>query len=522
MRNFFLIMTVAFSTLFLSSACSPEDVITEETNTESTDIPEGSESSSDYSWATTSENTITLNGTSANSSSSGVSISGSKVTITKGGYYVVSGSLSDGQLVVNADTGTVRIKLNTASITNTASSPFYGKKAAKIIVFLADGTSNTLTDASTYTNTDEPNACMFSNCYMSVTGAGSLTVKGNYNDGISSDDGLVINSGTLTVTAKDDGIRGKDFLTVNGGTIGVTATTGHALKSDNETESGYGCVRIKGGTLTLSSTQKDGLHATKRVVVEDGTLTITASASQGLTADSLVNIKGGKIGVTAKEGIESFNITIAGGTTTLNATNDAINATAGTVSGGAEYNDNSSFNVTGGILVANCSNGDAIDSNGNVFMSGGTVIANGPLSGVEEGADVNGTFQMTGGIFISAGSSSNMSKSMSASSTQVNLFLKSGSAISSSTILNITDSNGNEIATFKPKNGGYYFLFSSPALTKGATYNIYTGGSYTGGSFVGGSSGYGLYTGGTYAATGATLKKTITLSTSTTVNTISF
>jgi len=110
-----------------------------------------------------------------------------------------------------------------------------------------------------------------------------------------------------------------------------------------------------------------------------------------------------------------------------------------------------------------------------------------------------------------------MTKAMSSVSTQVNLYISSSSLISLSTLLHIQDASGTDVLTFKPKNGGFKFLFSSAVLTKGSSYSIYTGGSYSGGS-----SKNGLYTGGTYSKTGATLKKTVTLSGSSTVNTISF
>ena len=168
-------------------------------------------------------------------------------------------------------------------------------------------------------------------------------------------------------------------------------------------------------------------------------------------------------------------------------------------------------------MAASCTNGDAIDSNGNVEITGGTVIANGPLSGVEEAVDFNGSFNMKGGLFIGAGSNSNMTKTMSTTSTQANMFISSNSVVSSATLFHIQDSNGKDLLTFKPKNGGYKFLFSSPSLTKGSSYSIYTGGSYSGGS-----SNNGLYSDGTYSTSGASLKKTVSLSSSTTVNTISF
>jgi hypothetical protein len=104
---------------------------------------------------------------------------------------------------------------------------------------------------------------------------------------------------------------------------------------------------------------------------------------------------------------------------------------------------------------------------------------------------------------------------MSATSALPNMFIKSSTVISSSSLLHIENASAVEVVTFKPKNGGYYFLFSSSALVQGATYNIYTGGSYSGGSINNG-----LHTGGAYTA--GTLKKTVVLSTTSKVNTITF
>ncbi|MGC3979409.1 MAG: hypothetical protein QM751_15020 [Paludibacteraceae bacterium] len=120
---------------------------------------------------------------------------------------------------------------------------------------------------------------------------------------------------------------------------------------------------------------------------------------------------------------------------------------------------------------------------------------------------------MNGGTFIGAGSNSNMTKAMSTTSTQPNMFITSSSAISSSTFINVKIGT-SDVITFKPKNTAYKFLISSPAMTKGASYTIYTGGTYSTSTNTGG-----YFTGGTYTA--GTSKETGTLSTSGTVNSIS-
>ena len=111
---------------------------------------------------------------------------------------------------------------------------------------------------------------------------------------------------------------------------------------------------------------------------------------------------------------------------------------------------------------------------------------------------------------------------MSTTSTQPGMYIKSSAQIAATSLFHIENASGTEMVTYKPKNAVYYFHFSSPSLVKGSSYKIYSGGTYTGGSFVGGSTTWGMYTGGTYSISGATLKSTSTLSTSNTVNTITF
>ena len=80
-----------------------------------------------------------------------------------------------------------------------------------------------LSDTASYAEDADVNATLFSEADLTITGEGSLTVVGNGNDGITSEDDLVILSGTLTVDAVDDGVRGKDSLTIEGGALDVTA-----------------------------------------------------------------------------------------------------------------------------------------------------------------------------------------------------------------------------------------------------------------------------------------------------------
>ena len=154
---------------------------------------------------------ITLNGDSISTDAAGVTVVGSTATITQAGAYLLSGMLNDGQIVVDTqDVAIVQLILNGVDLASSSSAPIYIRDAEKAVILLAEGSSNTVSDASTYiyasAEEDEPNAAIFSTADLSIGGSGSLTVTGNFNDGIASKDGLVIASGTIAVTALDDGI----------------------------------------------------------------------------------------------------------------------------------------------------------------------------------------------------------------------------------------------------------------------------------------------------------------------------
>jgi len=586
-KNTFILTTMLFATIFFTGSCKKEvDSVddsttdTEDTTTDTSDDTTTStstangdshETADDYIWDASTVIPIVLDGTTITESSDNVTVSGSVATITEAGNYSITGTLTNGQIIVNSTTKeTIRIILNGAKITCSTSAPLSIMDAKKVIVVLADNTTNTLTDGSTYlyasADVDEPNAALFSKADLTIFGGGSLTVKANYNDGITSKDGLILRSGNINVTSKDDGIRGKDYLIVNDAITTVTSG-GDGLKSDNEENSSVGYILVTGGTTNITSTT-DAISAKTNVTVNDGTITATAgggssvsttstlsrkgikgtsnvilnggtitvssaddalhsnsnvtinggtillaSADDGIHSDTTVTVTGGDVTVSKSyEGVEGKKITFSGGTSHITATNDALNSTMGTVSGGAEYDDNSLLTINGGYVMASCTTGDAVDSNGDILLSSGTLIVHGPNSQIEEAADFNGSFNITGGFLIAAGTKSTMNKAMtSTGTTQVSLYMTASSSVAANSIFRIQDSDGKDIVTFAPLRSAGSFMVSSPTLAKGGSYSIYTGGSVSNGTVTDG-----LYSGGTYS--GGTLKKTVTLSGSNYVN----
>lgn len=513
---------------------------------------------------------ITLSETSAScDSSNGVSISGSLVQIINGGTYKISGSLTDGQIVVNTDSEeSVKLVFDGVNIKNADNAPVFIEKAEKVIINLADGTKNYITDGTSYifasSDEDEPNAALFSKSDLTLYGNGELTVTANYKDGIASKDGLIIKSGTVTVTANDDGIRGKDYLVINSGTFTVKSSA-DGLKSNNDEDTSKGYIQITGGdytivsgtdaiaaqtdviigggtfnltsgggssaTLSESSTKgikgiasivisggsftinscDDSIHTNGKIVIDAGAFTLS-SCSQPIHADASFTLEKGNIIISKSvEGVESPLITINGGVMDIISSDDCLNATYG--NSNKELNDGSILTITGGTVYANVTTGDGLDSNGSISITGGTIAVHGPQSSPEVGMDYNGTCNITGGMLIVSGpDSGNMIQGPSTSSSSYSLKLILTSALTAGTLFHIEDSSGNNVVTFKPARSYFYIVFSSPDLKNGSTYNIYTGGTSTG------TEEGGLYTGGTYS--GGTAYSTSSFTVSSIVTTI--
>nr|MDT0661646.1 carbohydrate-binding domain-containing protein [Micromonospora sp. DSM 115978] len=421
--------------------------------------------------------TITLTGSSASVSGSNVTVAGGAITITAPGSYQISGTLSNGQVRVQTSAaGSVELILAGASITNSTSSPLYIADADTVTVTLAAGTSNTLTDAATYTNADEPDAALFSTADLTISGTGSLNVRANYLDGIVSKDALVIQSGVITVNSVDDSIRGKNSLTVNGGTISVTSSGGDGLKS-NDTEAGRGIVNINNGTIAVSV------------------------ADDGIKGENALNIAGGTINVTRSyEALEALQLTISGGASTVVASDDAVNAAEEGVAQGAPA-PNAFIRVTGGTVVATGGT-DGFDSNGALTFTGGTVISNGSSTrGGGEGAiDADGVVTFGGGTVVGAGLTSLAVFRTVPNNGQGWVAPRFSANYGANTIVHVV-SGSTVLASFRGSRTFREVLVSSNRITNGQRYDIYTGGSVSG-TNIGGLYSSGSISGATRVLTG--------------------
>lgn len=497
------------------------------------------EHAADYTYDVGSATTIALNGTSATVTGDGATASGGGVTVSAPGTYVVSGTLSDGQIVVDSpDDGTVQLVLSGANIASSTDSGIRVDEGDKTVLILADGTTNSVSDGATYADGVEQNAAVWSDDDLSIGGTGSLVVTANFEDGIASKNGLVIADGTITVTAPDEGIRGKDYLVVRGGTFDVTAG-GDGLKSDEDDDATHGYVLVAGGTLTVDAdgdaltaetdalltggtldlrsgggagvtpddeSSTKGFKAGALAVVDGGTLTIDAS-DDGVHSDSLVVLNGGTVEIaTADDAVHSdYDLTINGGTITVTQSYEGVEAVTGdlVVNGGtiSVTASDDGFNLSGdgddpnGVesgadpydMVFNAgrvtvtSGNDGLDSNGSLAINGGCIAISGPVPGTrpEQGAlDSNGDITITGGVLVAAGAAGRQAQSPSASSAQPSVVLTFSSLQSAGTVISVGD-DGDGLA-FAPSKTFQSLIVSAPWLSTGDDASIYEGGAVTG------------------------------------------
>ena len=410
---------------------------------------------------------INLQGATISTDGAGITVNGSTATITAAGAYELSGTLDNGQIVVDtADAAGVELILNNATIHNDNGAAIAVLNAEEVAVVLAEGSINSLSDGTNYLfpdpTSDEPNATLFSKADLTVSGSGSLTVNAAYNDGIASKDGLVIAAGTLNVNAADDGLRGKDYLMIENGTLVINAG-GDGLKSDEEEDPTKGYVAIQGGNLTITA-EGDGIQAETDVLVTAGEFTLTTgggsnaslaadasakaikggnsvtidggtftinAADDAVHSNAAVTINGGTFAIqtgddaihgdatvtinngditiaTSYEGVESPVITINGGSVRLNSNDDGIN-----VAGGVDGSGN--MRPGGGGRPPRGGAGGAADidtmsySGANyLIINGGTVVVN---SG-GDGLDINGAAEMTGGVVVVNGPTAQMNSAL--------------------------------------------------------------------------------------------------------------
>lgn len=431
---------------------------------------------------------ITLDNNQASVSGSGASVSGSTVTIKDEGVYILSGTLNNGQIIVEAsDSDKVQLVLNNADITCNTSAAIYVKSADKVFITLAEGTSNKLADGGAYVNIDDNNidGVIFSKCDLTLNGSGAVSIDANYKHGIVSKDTLCITGGTYAIDAVSVCLSGKDGIKISDGTFTLT-TDNDGIKSGNEDDSSEGNIYIAGGVFSIKAGD-DAVHADGSTVIAGGTLTI-AAVDDAVHSDCDTVVNGGTITITESyEGLEGLRVTINGGTITLTSSDDGINAAGGNDSssmmGPGRGNNpmaadaDAYISITGGEINVNAG-GDGLDSNGSLYISGGTVYVSGPVNSANGALDYGGEARITGGILIAAGAAG-MAQGMGSASTQCSMLVNLSGTMAAGTAISLNDSEGRELIKWTSPKQYSSVVVSLPALTEGSQYTLITGDTQT-------------------------------------------
>ena len=359
------------------------------------------------SWNESECTKIELTQTSANINGSGAAVENNKVTITEAGTYVLSGTLTDGCIDVNVSgKGTVRLILNGVNITSGTTAPFIVEDAKKVVVTLADGTTNTFTDSTRVAADDEDySAAVYSKADLTFNGNGTLNINAGYRNGIKSTDDLKIVSGTYNITSNEDGIVGKDLLAVKAGIFNITSGQ-DGMKSTYDKDDTKGNIIIDEGIFNITAST-DGIQSEHILRINGGEFNIkTGNGYQASTKSSNSqpgNMGGNTTTTTQTQDEDSMKglkagtiIKVTGGTYIIDSQDDAIHTN------GDMYIDNGKFTINTGD--------DAFHADTQLVINGGTIDVQNSYEGIESleiiinGGDINVTAS-DDGINASGGSS---------------------------------------------------------------------------------------------------------------------
>lgn len=463
---------------------------------------------------------------------------GTTVTITAGGTYVLSGQISAGQVVVNADGEKVQLVLDGASVTSSDSAAILVRAAKKVWLTLADGTQNKLATSGPFAVDDECSidGAVWCKSDLTINGTGVLKVSSAEGHGIVCKEELALVSGDVEVEAARHAVQAQDAVCVVAGTWSLTAgTDGIHCGDDDDAEKGS--VLIVGGTVSIDA-GSDGVDAANVLEVDGGEIAVSA-ADDGLHSERALQVDGGTVTVAKSyEGLEGSTVTVNGGVIDVTSSDDGVNAAgeptgdssaeatgvgasgpeavgeqpeaaanggqapiedgqapegadaqAPTGAGGQATADaggqapgagggmdyDSTAQVTiNGGKLTIQAGGDGIDSNGDLTVTGGETYVFGPTSDGDGSLDFVGTGTVTGGVVMCAGSSG-MAQNFGDASTQGSMLVSvSGQAADA---IQLADEDGNVLASCEARTSYSCVLVSAPGIESGKSYTLTCGGT---------------------------------------------
>lgn len=384
------------------------------------------ESNTGTTALTSNECFVTLSDGNCSVDGSNITVENDTLTISEEGIYHILGSLSDGQIIVDAADKDVEIILDNVTISNDSSAALYVKEANHVILTLAEDSTNYFYTTGEYVAIDDNNinSCIYAKDDLTICGDGTLTVEASYGHGISCKDFLEITGGDYVITAEKHGFDSNDGLLIEEGNFVI-------------------------------NTQKDGMHTSAELTINGGTIDIQNSC----------------------EGLEGNLVTINDGEIHIVATDDGINAS----SDSTESSDNPmavdetcEIIINGGLLTIDAK-GDGIDSNGSILITGGEIYIEGPEDNGNGAIDYASEATVTGGILVATGMNG-MAENFSNASTQCCMLVDFSSIYTDEIVL--TDQNGTILLQYKPTKSYNCVYLSCPEISVENTYTVAANSEY--------------------------------------------
>ena len=365
--------------------CSLKKTDSDDSGTSVSDEDMFTEWDLDASYDESSSAKIALADGATKSDSDNVKTDGDAVEITGEGTYIISGTLTNGRIIINAkDSDKIQLILSGANINCDTSAAIYVKQADKVFITLVPSSENTLSNKSEFVAVDDNNidSVIFSKSDLTLNGSGKLTVNAAYGHGIVSKDDLVLTGGEYSIISEKQALSGKDSIRVADGTYTLNAGK-DGLHSENADDTSKGFIYIANGTFDITC-DCDGIDASGTVTVKNGSVNITSGGgSENAEKKSEEFFPGGRNqqnqsaeqtteqsdSVSAKGIKADGNLTIVSGEFSINSADDAIHS-------------NSSVTVSGGtykILTGD----DGIHADANLTVTNGTLNIEKSYEGLE-------------------------------------------------------------------------------------------------------------------------------------------
>ena len=538
-----LVLTLLVTVVFMNGEKLGIEVIPDEDAENYTGTAYFTANDLDGTWSDNAYTTyITLSGDTAQIKGNGAYAYDGGVVITNGGWYVLSGTLTDGSITVKAyDSSKVWLRLNGVDVTCSDDACLIVDQADKVFLTLAEGSENSFTSGAEYSSDaleDNTGGAVFTHDDLTINGSGSLAITANYKHGIDVNDSLVITGGTISITAPEDGIHVSDSFRFTAADLTVEAGD-DAIHSDGE-------LYVESGTIVIPECC-EGLEALT-IDIAGGDITVYPSDdgfnANGGSSDAMggPNHDGGMGphgGMDHQGGMEPQGDTAPQGDMALQGDTAPHGGKEGEMSGDAsgttgerpgnappampaeqsgdeseatrekpenappamqaeQSGDESGMTdeertqasdeaaetyirISGGtvtIINENGNDADGLDSNGSIYIDGGTVYislkGDGSNSAIDYGSESGGECIVTGGTVLAFGASG-MAEEFSASSTQCAVLYNLSSTVQAGTPFKVTDANGTEIISCTPECSYSSIAFSVPELTVGETYIITCG-----------------------------------------------